>query len=89
MLEKGLELLLPLIIEAAKQVIDGIVNGAEVTPDAKRAIFSAWVETHVWAARAVASTETPYDNLALEAFWELCLDTLKEAGFELPDVPEF
>lgn len=83
----GWELLIPVLIDFAKKAIDEFVNGAALGPNEVRGIMSAYFESKVWATKLVESTETPYDDLALEAFWSLCEDTAQEGGFALPTIP--
>lgn len=82
-----LNMLIPILIKAAKSAIDGFLGGEELTSEGKRAIYDAWVLSHHWVKEVVEDTETPYDDKALQMFWDLCVDTAEEAGFELPDVP--
>ena len=76
-------LLLPLLIEGAKTLIDTFVDGAKLNETQQKIIKSAYNEALIWGVDGVASTATTLDDAGLAAFLTLCEDTANEGGFSL------
>jgi ATP:corrinoid adenosyltransferase len=83
-----LGMILPILITAAKAIIDNFVKGEELNDDQRRLLVTVWVESHLWLNNIVDDTTNEYDNAALSALWEAIQQTANEAGFELPVIPE-
>lgn len=80
----NLELIVPFLIETAKQLCDSIVKGENVGTDGIKGIQSAYVLAKIWAESVVKSTVTTIDDNTLKAFFVLCEDTASEGNFVLP-----
>ena len=81
-----LETLAPLLISAAKQVIDAIVKGDELSLDQINGIKVGYVAAKLYLPKVVADTANTYDDEGLETFLALAEDTLAEAGEAVPVV---
>lgn len=83
-----IKMLLPLLIEAAKAIIDKAIVGEKLKEAEIKTIQTAYVAAKVWLQDVVTDTVNTYDDAALEAFLELCEDTANEGNFKLPDYEE-
>ena len=80
------EALAPLLISAAKQIIDALVPGDKLTSDAIKGIKTGYVAAKLWLPKVVNDSANTYDNEGLEMFLSLCEDTLTEAGEPVPSI---
>ena len=83
---KGVSLgtLAPLLIEAAKQILDAVVPGDELSDDQKKGIMTGYSMANIWLKDLAAVTPNQVDDQAVESFIALCEDTAQEGGFVLP-----
>ena len=78
-----IKLLIPIIIEAAKAIIDGLVDGAKLNDWQQRVVKSAYFEVNNWYDLIVTDPLNTYTDEALDAFLALCEDTAQEGQFDL------
>jgi|GEM_PF-2763505 len=81
---EGFELYVPILIQAAEQLLDKLVPGERLTELARKIVRSAYFESKNWAAEAAANSKTTVDDAVLLSFWRQCEDAAEEGGFELP-----
>jgi len=81
-----LETLAPLLITAAKQILDAVIPGDKLSDDQVSGIVVGYVAAKRFLVKVVANSTNTYDDEALEAFFVLAEDTLTEAGEEIPVV---
>ena len=79
----------PLILKAAQGLADSQVDGATLSANQKRYLYTAYVAIQVHGVDLVANTANPYDDAGLEALAEFAKDTLAEGGITVPDIPVF
>lgn len=82
-------LALPLVLKAAQSLADAQVDGATLSRDQKKYLYSAYTIIKVHGVEIVASTENPYDDMGVEELLVFLADTLGEAGIQLPAIPYF
>jgi hypothetical protein len=78
-----IKLLIPIIIEAAKAIIDGLVDGAKLNDWQQRVVRSAYFEVQNWYDLIIDDDLNTYTKAALDAFLALCEDTAQEGQFDL------
>ena len=83
-----LGMILPIILNAVKAILDSVIKGEELNQDQRKLIYTAWVESKLWARKVVEDSTNPYDDEALQMLWDAMQDIATEAGFTLPEVPE-
>ena len=72
--------LAPLLINAAERILDEVVPGETLKPNAIKGIKLGYVAGKLFLQEVVDNSETDLDNDALESFFEVAEDTLKEAN---------
>lgn len=88
-LQSIIEPLINILISAAKQVADLYLKGEELKVFQKKLVVAAYFLGNLFYADTVGSTETAYDNRAMDEALELFEDTASEGNFELVNPPEF
>jgi len=88
-LQSLIEPMINILISAAKQVADLFLKGEELTVFQKKLVVLAFFAGKLFYKETVDSTETAYDNKAMDEALDLFLDTGKEGEFELVYPPDF
>jgi hypothetical protein len=81
-----LQTLAPLIINAAQEIADRIIDGEKLTPDAIKGLKAGYFLGKLYLQDVVNKTVTTIDNEGLESFFELVEDIFKEANVTIPVV---
>ena len=80
--------LAPLFISGAKEILDKMIDGAKLSHDQLAGIYLGYQSSVVYLNQVVENKDNPYSRDGLEAFQEWCVDTLHEAGIEVPPIPD-
>ena len=86
-LQSIIEPMINILITAAKQIAGMFLKGEELTVFQRKLVVAAYFLGLLFYKETVDSTETAYDNMALDQALLLLLETAKEGGFELVQPP--
>ena len=84
-----IEQLVKLLVKPLQSVIDGLVEGEQLTEEQRKILYSGYVAVKTWMPDIVADTANTYDDAALEILLKSAEDTMNEAGIIVPVLPEF
>ena len=79
-----LDIAIPILIDAAAELLDELVKGEELTPVQVSAVRTAYFAAKENYVHIVDDPDNSYSDELLDAFIEKCEDTAKEGEFELP-----
>ena len=79
-----ISLVFPLLKQAAQVAINAVTDGVEIGPNGIGAIQIAYNAANVFLTRLVESTETPYDDEAMDVFMASCEHAARKRDFPLP-----
>jgi len=83
-----LPMLLPILIKAAKEVIDLVLKGEDLNEENRNLVRLAYYGVNLYYDIIVKDPENTYTDEALDEFLALCVDTAQEGGFALDEPSE-